>query len=136
MVGAHLVEGNAPKRGQYESDQRNTAAKHRFGSYPTPLSRVCKNLHRVIQLCHKISARNEAGQWATKILSTFTARKAMHIAGLCAGCCRHMHGLKNQVCGFRRFGYLGAECSSSTIRALICRHGLQRFDPSFRAEIH
>ena len=53
------------------------AAKHRFGSFLVPLSRISDNVSSMIKLCHKVAViRGECGEWAGKLLTHFTGRKA------------------------------------------------------------
>ena len=55
-----------------------SAAKHRFGSFLMPLSRVVDNLSQVIALCHKIAVvRGSPGEWASKLLIHFSGKKAI-----------------------------------------------------------
>ena len=60
------------------------AAKHRFGSYAQPLSRVSKNMRCMLTLLHKIALlRDSSGRWASQILKNFSGYKAVLLA-LCA----------------------------------------------------
>lgn len=60
------------------------AAKHRFSSYMTPLTRICQNMPAMIRLCHKIATlRSESGRWAVQLLKTFSGFKAI-VLGLAA----------------------------------------------------
>ena len=60
------------------------AAKHRFGSYAHPLSRVTKNMRCVLTLLHKIALlRDSSGRWASQILTHFSGYKAF-LLSLCA----------------------------------------------------
>ena len=53
------------------------AAKHRFGSFLNPLSRISDNVSSMIKLCHKVAVvRGECGDWAGKLLTHFSGRKA------------------------------------------------------------
>eukprot|EP00435_Cladocopium_sp_Y103_P013688 s4446_g3.t1 len=57
------------------------AAKHRFSSFLTPLSQVTDHVPSMIRLCHKIAlVRGSSGEWATKLLQTFSGRKAALLA--------------------------------------------------------
>eukprot|EP00435_Cladocopium_sp_Y103_P074639 s386_g50.t1 len=60
------------------------AAKHHFASFSLPLGQVTDNLESVLKLCSKISLiRGSAGEWATKILQTFSGKKAVLLAMAC-----------------------------------------------------
>lgn len=57
------------------------AAKHRFTSFLLPLSRLTDNLSAMVKLCQKISLiRGTQGDWASKVLDTFSGRKALLLA--------------------------------------------------------
>lgn len=58
-----------------------SAAKHRFGSYLIPLSKLCRNMQSMIQLCEKIQAvRSDSTAWCAKLLQTFSGKKALLLA--------------------------------------------------------
>lgn len=68
--------GNLAKKGSSLS-----AAKHRFGSYHVTLSKLCRNMHSMIQLCEKFQAvRTESTAWCSKLLQTFSGKKAILLA--------------------------------------------------------
>ena len=57
------------------------AAKHRFGSFLQPLSRISKNQQAMLTVCHRIEAmRGSGGAWASSILNEYTARKALMLS--------------------------------------------------------
>ena len=62
-----------------------SAAKHRFASFLNPLSKICKNMAAMIQVCHKIATvrSDESSAWAPRLLQNFTGHKAI-LLGLVA----------------------------------------------------
>ena len=55
-----------------------SAAKHRFGSYLQPLSRICRQMPRMLEVSHKIAfLRDSSGSWASQLLRNFTGFKAI-----------------------------------------------------------
>ena len=75
-----------------EGDPKSTsisAAKHRFGSFLNPLSKVCRNLPAVLSLCHKIAVWRTTGTdssgtgWAVQLLQSLSAGKIL-ILGMAA----------------------------------------------------
>ena len=57
------------------------AAKNRFASYVLPLSRIVDNMNSMIHVCHRIALiRGVQAEWASKLLPTFTGRKAVLLA--------------------------------------------------------
>jgi hypothetical protein len=76
------------------------AAKHRFASFSLPLGQVTDNLSSVLKLCSKISLiRGASGEWATKLLQTFSGKKAALLAMACdaaATCSEFTRALDNE----------------------------------------
>ena len=61
-----------------------SAAKHRFATFLNPLSRLCKNLQTVFDVCGRVQAmRGEEASWAGKLCRNFSGFKAALLA-LCA----------------------------------------------------
>ena len=62
-----------------------SAAKHRFASYLNPLTKICKHMPAMIQVCHKIATvrSDSAAGWASRLLQNFTGKKAV-LLGLIA----------------------------------------------------
>jgi len=93
--------------GDGEDDQGGptsiAAAKHRFASFSLPLGQVTDNLATVLKLCSKISLiRGSSGEWATKLLQTFSGKKAVLLAMACdaaATCSEFTRALDNEEAG-------------------------------------
>eukprot|EP00435_Cladocopium_sp_Y103_P048565 s89_g14.t1 len=66
-----------------------SAAKHRFSSYFNPLSKISKNLHEMVQVCHKIATvrGDSSAAWASRLLQNFSGKKAVLLALVADAAC-------------------------------------------------
>lgn len=66
-----------------------SAAKHRFASVLTPLSRMCQNIDAVFKVLSRVHCLRDEATWALKLSRNFSAQKAvlLHMATDAAAIC-------------------------------------------------